>query len=264
MSASDSQLVPPRRTWMTWGFYRFLPRYLARHFHMVGVSGDSLPTIPTDEPLIVCLNHPGWWDPLILLILRTRYFPDREFFAPIDAAALRGYPIFRQLGFFGVEQNTTRGARQFLGAAREILARPAGSLWLTPEGRFTDPRDQPAFEPGLAHLVSGMTRGTVLPLAIEYAYWTERTPEALVRFGTPLRISELGSLDKAGWQTQLETALRATQAELARETIARDRSKFTPLLLGGTGVGGFYDWWRTLRGWWTGDKSGLSHEGLMS
>ncbi len=40
-----------------------------------------------DGPLIVVLNHPSWWDPLVGFVL-TELFPDRAHYFPMDAHAL--------------------------------------------------------------------------------------------------------------------------------------------------------------------------------
>ena len=67
------------------------------------------------------------------------------------------------------------------------LERPDAALGITPEGRFSDPRERPVrLEPGLAHLARRLDRGVFLPLALEYPFWQERTPEALACFGAPV------------------------------------------------------------------------------
>ena len=91
----------------------------------------------------------------------------------------------RRLGFFGVRRDSYSGAATFLRVGSRLLARDDTLFCLTPEGRFTDPRRRPVrLQPGLANLIARVPRVTVLPMAIEYPFWTERTPEALVAFGT--------------------------------------------------------------------------------
>jgi 1-acyl-sn-glycerol-3-phosphate acyltransferase len=167
-------------TWFSW----YARRYVARHFHGMRVSREGLPA-DCEGPLIVYLNHGSWWDPLIALLLTQRYLAAREFAAPIDAAALKRYGILERIGFFGVEQGTWRGARQFLRTSEEVLKRERGAVCVTPQGRFADVRERPLrFAPGLGQLASRLTAGTILPLAVEYAFWEERTPEVLARFGS--------------------------------------------------------------------------------
>ena len=84
-------------------FTRHVKRfYLARDFHAVRLSKSGIPGPVPDGPLIIVLNHPSWWDPLVGLVL-AELFPDRAHYAPMDANALGRYRIFERLGMFGVE-----------------------------------------------------------------------------------------------------------------------------------------------------------------
>ncbi len=176
------------------------------------------------------------------------YFEGRQFYAPIDAAALEQYRVFAKLGFFGVDLKHRRGASTFLRTSLAILRSPGGSLWLTPEGRFADARDTSArFQPGIAHLCTRLpNHAVVLPMAVEYVFWEERLPECLIRFGEPIHCGQFGNLDKAGWQGKLFAALRETQGQLAAASIARDPQPFEPLLSGKKGTG-LYDIFRRSR-----------------
>ena len=73
-------------------FTRHVKRFhLARNFHAVRLSRTGRPAPVPDGPLIVVLNHPSWWDPLVGLVL-TELFPDRAHYFPMDAHALRAIP----------------------------------------------------------------------------------------------------------------------------------------------------------------------------
>ncbi len=210
--------------------------------------------------MIVFVNHASWWDPLISLWLVKKLMPDRQLFAPFDAQALASYPIFGKLGFYGVDQSSRRGAAQFLTTSRAILSAPGASIWMTPEGRFCDPRDAQAdFRPGLAHLTENMDQGVLLPLALEYPFWEERCPEVLIRFGSAIRPNESADSSKVDWNKKLHLALRATQAELAEASIRRKVAEFTVLLGGREGVGGFYEWMRKVRARLTGRTYRAAH-----
>ena len=52
-------------------------------------------------PLVLYTNHASWWDPLVGLIVKAEFFPDRTLFTPIDATMLERYKMFAKLGFFG-------------------------------------------------------------------------------------------------------------------------------------------------------------------
>jgi 1-acyl-sn-glycerol-3-phosphate acyltransferase len=230
-------------------FGRYGERYLARHFHAVRLARAERPDPEAlaGRPLIVCLNHPSWWDPLTGLLLARRIFPGRRHFAPIDAAGLAKYRFFAKLGFFGIEPGTARGARRFLGVSQALLAQPDTVLWITAGGRFADPRERPVrLRPGLGALLRRLDRATVLPLALEYPFWEERTPEALARFGEALHTGD-AERSVAGWTTVLESRLAAAQDALAADALARNASRFETLADGRAGVGGVYDLWRSWR-----------------
>lgn len=244
-------------------FSRYVERYLRRHFHAVRLAG-SAPAVPDHEPLVAYLNHPSWWDPLIGLVVARRLFPGRRHYAPIDQAALGRYSFFSKLGAFGVEQRTSAGARRFLETATAIASAPGCVLWITPQGGFVDPRERPLrFAPGLAHLVRRLQRGTLLPIAIELPFWTERLPEALVRVGEPVPIVAVRGLPVATLQRLLAGRLEETADALAGAARRRDEDAFATILGGAAGVGGVYDVWRRLRSRLRGERFSAEHAALL-
>jgi 1-acyl-sn-glycerol-3-phosphate acyltransferase len=240
-------------------FRWYAGRYLRKHFHAVRVSAAGLPPQLPASPAVVVLNHPSWWDPLMGCVLSLRY-PDREPFIPMDAAGLAKYPFLGKLGFFGVETGSLRGAARFLRTAEAILARPKAMLWVTAQGKFTDPRVRPTgLQSGVGHLAHRIGEGVILPLALEYPFWSERTPEALARFGEPIDVSRNRDWSARDWTEFIGRELGATQDALAEEASSRDPSKFVTLIDGRVGVGGVYDLWRRARAWLTGRRFDPRH-----
>jgi 1-acyl-sn-glycerol-3-phosphate acyltransferase len=251
--ADGFPVVSPRLVSM---FGRYCDRYLAKHFHAVRLSQTRWPDAGAlrGRPLIVYFNHPSWWDPLVCLQLAMQLFPDRTHYGPIDAQALGKYRFFEKLGFFGIEPGTARGARRFLSVSEEILSRQDTALWIAAEGRFTDPRERPVrLRPGISHLATRVRQAALLPLALEYPFWEERTPEALARFGAEISTGDAG-LTAAGWTPILTDCLESTLDALATEALARDAGRFEVLLGGRAGVGGIYDAWRRLRARLRGER----------
>ncbi|MEN0111488.1 MAG: lysophospholipid acyltransferase family protein [Planctomycetota bacterium] len=274
MSKRPADAAPRVSRWLMRGFRWYLRRYLPKGLHSICVARDRAFDVPADTPLVVYLNHASWWDPIVSIHLTASATPGRTLYAPFDAEALERYPIFEKLGFFGVDQHSRRGAAQFLRTARAALATPGGSVWMTPEGRFVDPRDRAAgFRPGLAHLcehlatraADGPLRETVvLPLAIEYPFWEERLPEALCRWGEPIRAADHAERSKAEWDTLLVERLRATQDELRELSLARDPAAFDVLLGGSEGVGGLYESVRRAFAWLRGQRYRASHSDKLT
>lgn len=252
--------LPPRREWLFRLFGRYARRYVRMHFHAVRLSkaGGAFP--PTDEPLLVVLNHPSWWDPLVGLIL-TSQLPGHETFAAIDAVAVRQYPFLHKLGLVGIDTTSLRGAAEFLRVGAAVLSRPGRAFWVTPQGRFADVRERPlALQSGVGHLAARLPNAVVLPVALEYTFWTERTPEALVRVGDPLRTADHPGLRGKEWTALIEAALTRALDALNAEATRRDPSAFHTLLAGKSGVGGVYDQWRRLKSWLRGRKFDPSHD----
>jgi len=275
-SGDSGVTPPPTSAWIQKGFHRFLRRYLKRHFFFIGLHRDGYnPEIATSddrpgEPTIVYANHPAWWDPLIAHYVNDVLFNPRQFYAPIDAEALQQYRVFEKLGFYGIDLRSTSGAAAFLKTSMAILNAPETTLWITPEGRFCDPRDATApLMPGLAHLCTKMSGlrdaggnsrgGRVIPMALEYLFWEERLPVCISRFGNPFRPAEHPSWDKTTWNTNLNERLRQTQRELASSAIARDPAAFESLMIGKVGAGMLYDTMRRLKSWMKWEKFRAEH-----
>ncbi len=214
-----------------------------------------------EGPLIVVLNHPSWWDPLVGLVV-SELWPERKHFAPIDQKALERYRFFERLGFFGVESGSMRGGRAFLESAISIASEPGTMLWITAQGSFTDPRERPVrLLSGIGHLAARLDRGCVLPIALEYPFWNERTPEALARLGPYLPLGpSTGATTPDEWTALIASHLEATQDALAHEARERSPAAFEVLLNGAVGVGGVYDIWRRLQAAIRGERFRPEHD----
>jgi 1-acyl-sn-glycerol-3-phosphate acyltransferase len=255
--------LPQRSDWLWRGFTKYGRWYLKRHFRAVRLA-TPVPEILTnsDRPLLVCLNHPSWWDPMIGVLLADQLFPTRRHFAPIEAAALTQYRFFEKLGFFGIDPNARHGAERFLRLGSQILHQSNTALWVTAQGEFADVRRRPiALKPGVAHLARRAHDAMVVPLALEYPHWTQRLPEALAMFGRPMLVDTFDGMDTDSWQALLNKRMAETMDELAERSIARDAEAFRTLLAGGSGVGFFYDAWRWMKAKVTGGSFSREHGG---
>jgi 1-acyl-sn-glycerol-3-phosphate acyltransferase len=226
---------PPITQWLVDGFVWYSQRLMRRHFHSLAVDTRQLVWPggePPSEPVILFANHPGWWDPIIGMLLSRRFFSQHRLYAPIDAAALKRYQVLSKLGFYGIDLSSRQGAAQFLSTSNAILASPKGSIWLTPEGRFCDVRDHDAgLMPGLTHLVARHPNAWVVPFAIEYVFWEERLPEALVRFGSPHLAQRYSGVPKRALAVELEQLLRREQRGLAESSLRRTVGDFQTLFV---------------------------------
>ncbi len=237
----------------------YVRRFMRKHFHAVRLARPE--RWPRQaRPLIVCVNHPSWWDPLMGYLLSRRLAPERRHYAPMDARAFTRYQVLSKIGLFPVEQGTARGAAQFLRASAGVFRDPDAVLWVTPQGTFTDARARPAeFRPGLAALPRRMPRVTVLPLALEYTFWDERRPEALALLGEPMSFE--GGRAEGG--QGLERAMEAAQDELAGLARRRDPAPFMSALEGRSGTAGVYELWERGRALVSGKRYEAEHASVM-
>lgn len=246
-------------------FGAYIRRHVRRHFHAVRILKGALPPADIARPLVIYLNHASWWDPLVCLLLSREFLPQRTSFGPIDSAMLERYGFFKHLGFFPVDRRSTRGALQFLRASRTILASPRNAVWITPQGRFMDVRERPLrLQEGLGALAGRETHAAFIPLAIEYAFWTEPRPEILVSFGKPIVPGVEPGRTAAEWTRTFAATLETAQAELAASSCRRDPGEWQTLNRGSTGVDGIYDAWRWLRARVRGEKFTPEHRGEVA
>lgn len=257
--------LPQSKTWLVDGFCRFTTRMVRKNFHCFAVQGlENLSSIASsNSSLIVYANHIGWWDPIVAMLMRKKYMPDRVFYAPIDAKALEAYAVFRQLGFYGLKLDTFAGASEFLKTSRALLADPKSSVWITPEGDFCDCRDQDRpFMPGLAHLAATTSNTIFVPLAIEYPFWQEPKPMIATRFGEPLSFAP--GVSKAHCGTKIFESMRETQRQLAQSVMRRNFSEFEFVVAPKSQRLGLYDNLRAWKAWFQGRSFDPSHASTHS
>jgi 1-acyl-sn-glycerol-3-phosphate acyltransferase len=240
-------------------------RFFARHMRALRVPPWGLPPAAlaapdAGVPLIILANHPSWWDGVAFMLLQRRLFPGRRMFIPMAAAALGRYGFMTRLGVFGVEMGTARGAVAFLRTAQGVLADPRNMLWMNVPGRFADARERPLpVAPGVARLPELAPGAMVLPLALEYPFWTERAAEMLAAFGPPVPAAELLALDREARTARLAAMIEATMDRLAADAIARDPARFSVVVQGQEGMGGVWHAWRHLRAALRGERFDPRH-----
>jgi hypothetical protein len=99
-----------------------------------------------------------------------------------------------------------------------------------------------------------------VPLAIEYAFWTEPRPEVLVSFGEPVIPEGDPARGACDWTNFFSDSLEAVQDELAARSCRRDPAEWHLLDRGASGVTAGYDAWRWLRSRITGAERAREHQ----
>jgi hypothetical protein len=142
-----------------------------------------------------------------------------------------------------------------------VLADPVNMIWMNVPGRFADPRERPLpVAPGVARLPELAPGAMVLPLAIEYPFWTERAAEMLAAFGPPIPAAELLALDREARSLRIGAAIEATMDRLAGDAIARDPGRFHVVVQGQEGMGGIWHGWRRARAALRGERFDPRHD----
>lgn len=223
-------------------------RALRSDFHAVRLARANPVPPPPSGRLVIYTSHPSWWDACLYVTVLKRFFPNHIMRAPIDATMIAKYPFMAKIGAFGVDLGSKRGALDFLAVCRALFEDSRNLLIVAAQGRFADVRERPLrLQSGIAHLPDLAADVVLVPLAIEYAFWSERQPEALLRFGPPLSGDELAPLDVAQRLARLERALETQMDALAADSKARRLEAFATLIDGSRGVNPLYDTWRRLR-----------------
>lgn len=236
-----ARVIARRSRWLVRWFAAIFARDLASSFQAVRLLG----TIPAVRgPLVVFTNHPSWWDAELFAWLAATAFSERRAFAAMDSANLARYRLLSRLGAFPTRPGSFGGAAAFLVTAERVLEAPDALLYVVAEGRFRDVRERPIRPmPGLAHLARRIPEATFVPLAIDYAFWNERRPNLLLRFGEPIRADALEGSTKAATTVRLGTALADAMSTLAEAAQSREPRRFKTLLEGSLGFAGLHELW---------------------
>lgn len=236
--------APPVSPWLWNWFGRYARRYIARHFDSVQLLQSAAPP-QLSGPGVVYLNHPSWWDPMIALLLAQQFYPTRRHYAPIDAVGIGQYRFLQKIGFFPIDVASRRAGIQFLRIAESVLGDNNATLWITPQGAFSDVRVRPlALRPGLAHLAHRLGQITLVPLSLEYPYWNQKLPLALAAFGGAISTQTQPQGQVEEWHKLLASELEGVQNRLAEAAIRRNPEEFRMVLRGRRGIGGIYDLFR--------------------
>ncbi len=243
-------------------FARFVRGMFARKFHAVRIAASTREQLRAlsnvNEPVIVLLNHASWWDPLVCVLLGESEITGRSAMAPMEAEQLRRFTFFRKLGLFGVEADNRDGLRVLREYVLDRFARETRpTLWITPQGEFTDVRAPIKHRLGAAGVAAKCPTCRVVSVAIEYGFWVDQKPEVFIRaesIATPVIATTPGEQQPPrpsvrDWHRAMTQGMQDNAQRLAAHVIARDPAAFECLVGGdSTSIHPVYDWWLKLRG----------------
>lgn len=229
-------------------------RMIGKSFHALRFTPGSLERFDAlaahSGPVVGCITHAGWWDPMLGLLLHIeRYGPhDRDGVAPIDKAVLESVGIFKRLGLFGIDPDDPASKDALVAYAIDRLRsmdRP--TFWVTPQGRFQDPRAAMTIRPGVSAILSQLENARAMVLAVEYPFWDDKKPEMLAHIAEIERPTRTDST--IAWHRSVSSAMKGAAGKLACEAVTRDPSRFETYLGGEGGKTFFvYDWFLKITG----------------
>lgn len=249
-----SDRYSPRFTRM---FSHYVRRMFRKNFHGVRIEPDSVSILRAlnshNGPAIVIGNHPGWWDPLVAVLLTSLYTPDRPMLVAMDAHELRRFSILRRLGVFGIDPDDTASLPLLVDyLAARFEQRPRATFWITPQGRFTDVREPIRLRPGAAAVAAKLHPApTVVALAMDYCFWNDRRPELC------LRVRRVEAEPSPGrqptttdWMRAMQAGMQGNQDSLTERALRRNSDDWLHALPPSRHqkTNPVYDLWLKLRG----------------
>jgi 1-acyl-sn-glycerol-3-phosphate acyltransferase len=247
-------------------FCAYSRNYIRRHFHAVYRVGEYLPPkVGVQAPLLVCLNHSGWWDVLFGLLL-AHDVVGWEYYGVMDERQLRRYRFFTRMGMIGVDRTRLSGAKEFLDYSVDLLKGQRRALWLTPQGEMTSNFNRPLrFQPGLGHLAERLGVFYATTVCLHYEFWNEPRPEAFVSF-TPVERFDSAhpDFDRKMFVRNMEQRMESQLDTLLEKARSREASRFEPMLLGKTGVSPAYDLLRSLGARLRGERFTPEHSSVLT
>jgi chlorobactene lauroyltransferase len=201
---------------------------------------------PADGPLVVYMNHPGWWDGYMAFLLDKRVFRERlQSYIMMEEKQLRAYRFFTLCGAFSVDRRPGEAERSIGYISRLLRERRDRILWILPQGRIAPNDRRPiTVYPGAARVALRADGALLWPVALRYEFRGEQQPEAFVRVGPPHR-AEPGDNEQsltATIQARLTTAVDALRDEVNGERL----EGYRVLLEGRPGINRLFDGWRAL------------------
>jgi hypothetical protein len=226
-------------------------RLLRKRFASVRIADGTDEVIrsaaDSDQPVIVAMNHPSWWDPIIGVTIKHLYMPQRFAISPIDMAMYKRFGFMKRLGLFGIDPDHPEASSAMLDYIHSCAStHPDIALFITPQGQFSDTRTPIIVRPGIASAALSLTNAAVLSLSAELPFWHDQRPELLLRAERCKR-PELHTT--TAWVRAIRDCMQHNADCLAEIAIARDAQRLKPLLTRkGSAVNPVFDLMQKARG----------------
>jgi 1-acyl-sn-glycerol-3-phosphate acyltransferase len=240
------------------GFAWWTARMMRRAFHRWRITEAGREVLSGlahhDGPVLMIANHGSWWDPLVGLRVAEVFLPGRRLAAPIEMNEYERFGVLRKIGLFGIRPEHPDALPAMVEHIRRCVeTSPDLLVMLTPQGRFSDPREKIRLRPGAAALAATLDRVAAVAVAVEFPFWQDQRPEiTLHAVSVPPPPPPPATTSVTAWHRALTRGLQRAVDELAERVMGRDPSGFVdvPGEAGGdsASVNRLYDAWLKLRG----------------
>jgi hypothetical protein len=208
-------------------------RLLRKRFASVRIADESdtlfREAAKSDRPVVIAMNHPSWWDPIVGVAIKHLYMRKRFVISPIEMTMYERFGFMKRLGLFGIDLDHTHATAAMLDYVNGCAeAHPNLAIFITPQGEFSDVRTPVVVRPGIAKVIQSLDDPIVLSLAIEPVFWHDQRPELLLRAG---RCNKPVQQTTTGWVRAIRDSMQQNADLLAEQSVARDAEYFKQLFV---------------------------------
>ncbi len=254
-----------RNPLITHWFSAYAKGKLKQNFSNISLTKTScLPKFEDNVPVIVISNHSSWWDAMLAMYLGWYVFK-REYYGVFAAEQLKRYGIFRKVGCFGIDRESSQDTRNFLRYTQTLLNEQSRLLWIYPQGDLISAEALPLkFKKGYVNMLSRLKRVHLLKMAVSYDFWLESKPEIVIDI-MPLEYIEPQPSALVANELNERIQLELTERLIVVRdiVIARDKSQLNPILTAQHGTNLAYDGYRYIKSKLAGEEFHMSHEAKL-
>jgi chlorobactene lauroyltransferase len=223
--------------------YRLFARWsLWRSFDRVWLQTIGPLPDPRNGPLILYLNHSGWWDGYMMYVIHRIVLGGRfDSHLLMEEKQLRAYRFFTWSGAFSIDRRDPEDARRSQHYAANLLrSRRNRALFIFPQGRIVPNDRRPlALYPGIARIIALTGPVQLCPVALRYEFLGQQWPHAFIRIGPPHRSATPGDIDAT--MAEITAHLTAAVDALRDDVITGHMDRFRTLLRGRQGIDKTFD-----------------------
>jgi chlorobactene lauroyltransferase len=168
---------------MIW-FFKWYSWFLAkRRFHSICIRNEY--NRSKDTSTLYILNHHYWWDGLIPLILNEFIFKQHARGVMEDKQMLK-FPFFSKIGAFSINRSNPTSALKSLAYGADWLRNSNNSLYLFPEGKFSQAHEPIKIESGITKILEWVPNIEIVNISIHISYQASDRPNLFIDITKPI------------------------------------------------------------------------------